>query len=70
MNSGEPFPIQNSNLYIVWLEEQEHIARNRWYMSERVGYDVGYHAAKSDWSIRFRQQWIASLRASGRYPTV
>lgn len=69
MTTGEMFPIERSNLYLVWIEEQEHIAKNRWYLSEKAGFDVGVFAAKHDWHMRHRPKWIASLRASGRYPS-
>ncbi len=68
-STGDMFPIERSNLYHVWLQEREHVERNRWYLSERVGHDVGWHAAKLDWDMRFRAKWIAGLRASGAYPT-
>lgn len=63
------FPIERSNLYTIWLEEQEHIAKNKWYLSERVGYSVSYETAKHDWYVRYRPKWIAELKASGKYPT-
>lgn len=69
MTTGEIFPIERSNLYLVWIEEQEHIAKNRWYLSEKAGFDIGLAAARHDWYMRHRPRWIAELRSSGRYPS-
>lgn len=69
MQTGEFFPIHRSNLYGVWLEEQEHIQRNKWFLSEKAGFDVGMSVARHDWHMRYRPQWINELRASGRYPS-
>jgi hypothetical protein len=33
------------------MEEKKHILRNKWYMSERAGKDVGYEKAFLDWLI-------------------
>lgn len=63
-----PFPIQRSNLYGVWLLEHEEIARNKWFLSERVGYDVGWQRAKWDWEFKHRAGWISGLKAQGLYP--
>lgn len=34
-----------------YKEKIEHVMRNKWYMSERVGYDVGYEKALLDFII-------------------
>jgi hypothetical protein len=38
-------------LYKKYAQEREHILRNKWYMSEKYGYDVGYERAFLDWLI-------------------
>jgi len=45
------FLIENTLLYKKYMEEKEHILRNKWYMSERVGKDVGYEKALLNWLI-------------------
>lgn len=35
----------NSELYKKYLEVREHILKNKWYMSERAGRDVGFESA-------------------------
>ena len=50
--SVSSFSIENTLLYKKYIEEKEHILRNKWYMSEKAGYDVGYERALLDWLIR------------------
>jgi len=66
---SDMFDISKSDLYQIWIEEQIHIAKNKWYLSEMAGYDVGWQAARHDWYVRWRPKWIAELKASGRYPS-
>ena len=47
----ERFPIENSLIYKKYKEERKHIERNKWYMSERKGADVGFEKALLDWII-------------------
>jgi hypothetical protein len=43
--------LEDTLLYKKFAEEREHILRNKWYMSERVGKDVGYERALLDWVL-------------------
>jgi hypothetical protein len=52
------YPIEKSLLYRKYMEEREHILRNKWYMSERVGKDVGYEKAFLDWLIH-KKEYLA-----------
>lgn len=45
------FLIEETLLYKKYKEEREHILRNKWYMSERAGRDVGYERALLDWLL-------------------
>ena len=47
----EEFNLEGTLLYKKYKEEHEHILRNKWYMSERCGYDVGMERALLDWII-------------------
>lgn len=49
------FPIENTLLYRKYMEEREHILRNKWYMSERSGKDVGYERALLDWLLHKKE---------------
>ena len=40
------------------LDQREEILKHKWYMSERVGYDVGTTTAALDWvSCGYAEQW-------------
>lgn len=43
--------IEDTLLYKKYMEEREHILKNKWYMSERSGRDVGYERALLNWLI-------------------
>jgi hypothetical protein len=43
--------VEDTLLYKKYMEEREHILKNKWYMSERAGKDVGYEKALLDWLI-------------------
>lgn len=43
------FLLEDTLLYKKYKEEIDHIDRNRWYMSERAGKDVGRERALLDW---------------------
>lgn len=68
MSLSGMFPIENSALYIFFIEEKEHIEKNKWYLSQKRGYEVSKHEATWDWAIHYREKWISGLRESGRYP--
>jgi hypothetical protein len=49
------FLIEDTLLYKKYVEEREHILKNKWYMSERVGRDVGYEKALLDWMLNKKE---------------
>ena len=55
--SADEFDYRHSSLYKDFLEEREEILRNKWYMSERAGQDVGFERALMDWVINYRNGW-------------
>ena len=54
--------IQSTVLYKRFLEERDHILRNKWYMSEKEGKDVGFERALLDWVFRFRDEWLSGKK--------
>jgi hypothetical protein len=54
--------MQNTALYKRFTEEREEILRNKWYMSERQGSDVGFERALMDWVSNHRNNWIRSKK--------
>jgi len=45
------FALEKTLLYKHYMEQREHILKNKWYMSERKGADVGYEKALFDWLL-------------------
>lgn len=56
------FELSNSLLYKRFQEERLCILENKWYMSEKAGYDVGFERALLDWVFNYRQEWLASRK--------
>lgn len=48
------------NFYREFMAEHEEILRNKWYLSEHAGYDVGFDVALIDWVTRHRERWVAA----------
>jgi hypothetical protein len=49
--------VKNSDLYKRFQDEREHILKNKWFMSEREGKDVGFERALLDWVFHHRDSW-------------
>ena len=49
------YPIKYTLLYKKYAEEREHIFKNKWYMSERCGQDVGFEKALLNWLINKKE---------------
>ncbi len=49
--------VKSSDLYKRFTEEREHILKNKWFMSEREGKDVGFERALLDWVFNHRNNW-------------
>ena len=49
------YPVEDSLLYKKRMEEKNHIEKNKWYMSEKAGKDVGWEKALLDWIIRKKE---------------
>jgi hypothetical protein len=49
--------ITGTDLYREFLAERDEILKNKWYMSEREGGDVGFERALLDWVSKHRNNW-------------
>jgi hypothetical protein len=49
--------MRNSSLYKEFQAEREEILRHKWIESEKVGYDIGFDRALTDWIIKHRSKW-------------
>ena len=61
MLSSGAFPIEKSDLYAIWLEEKQHIEKNKWYMSEKAGYEISKEMAEWNWNMVHRKKWWDSV---------
>jgi hypothetical protein len=52
------FYVKNTLLFKRYLEEREHILQNKWFMSEKAGYDVGMERALLDWVIHHKKDYL------------
>ena len=55
--------LKNSSLYREFQAEREEILRHKWIESEKLGYDIGFERALTDWIIRHRASWRKSRQA-------
>jgi len=61
-NETKPAPsetelLKNSSLYREFQAEREEILKHKWIESEKVGYDIGFERALTDWIIKHRSKW-------------
>lgn len=52
--------VKNSSLYREFQAEREEILRHKWLESEKLGYDIGFERALTDWIIKHRAKWRRS----------
>ena len=56
--------LKNSSLYREFLAEREEVLRHKWLESEKVGIDVGFEEALTDWMIKHRSEWRRRRQAA------
>ena len=49
--------LKNSTLYREFLAEREEILKHKWIESEKVGRDIGFERALTDWIVKHRSKW-------------
>jgi len=52
--------VKNSSLYREFQAEREEILKHKWIESEKLGYDIGFERALTDWIIKHRSKWRKS----------
>jgi len=55
--------VKNSSLYREFQAEREEILKHKWIESEKVGHDIGFERALTDWIIKHRSKWRRSRQA-------
>ncbi|MFM2081590.1 MAG: hypothetical protein RL380_281 [Verrucomicrobiota bacterium] len=61
--SGEEL-VKNSSLYREFQAEREEILRHKWIESEKVGHDIGFERALTDWIVKHRSKWRKTRHAT------
>ena len=56
--------LKNSSLYREFLAEREEGLRHKWLESEKVGIDVGFEEALTDWMVKHRSEWRRRRQAA------
>lgn len=55
--------LKNSTLYQDFLAEREEILKHKWLESEKVGRDIGFERALTDWILKYRSGWRRCRRS-------
>jgi len=58
--------LKNSSLYREFLAEREEVLRHKWLESEKVGIDVGFEEALTDWMVKHRSEWRKRRQAASQ----
>jgi hypothetical protein len=56
--------LKNSSLYREFQAEREEILRHKWIESEKVGRDIGFEQALTDWISKHRSMWRKNRQAA------
>jgi hypothetical protein len=54
--------LKNSSLYREFRAAREEILKHKWIESEKVGRDIGFDRALTDWNVKHRSQWLKGRR--------
>ena len=49
--------VRPEDLYQVFLAERDEILRHKWIESERLGRDIGFEMALTEWTLEHRATW-------------
>ncbi len=55
--------LRSSSLYRYFQAQRAEILKHKWYESERAGCDIGFDRALTDWTIKYRSEWLKSRRS-------
>ncbi len=55
--------LKNSTLYREFQAEREEILKHKWIESEKIGRDIGFELALTDWIVRHRSKWRKKRQA-------
>ena len=49
--------LKNSSLYREFQAERDEILKHKWLESEKLGSDIGFETALTDWIVKHRSKW-------------
>jgi hypothetical protein len=49
--------VEKSSLYREFQAEREEILKHKWIESEKLGRDIGFEHALTDWIMKHRSKW-------------
>ena len=49
--------LKNSSLYREFQAERDEILKHKWLESEKLGSDIGFESALTDWIVKHRSKW-------------
>lgn len=55
--------VKNSSLYREFQAEREEILKHKWIESQKVGHDIGFERALTDWIVKHRSKWRKGRQA-------
>jgi len=55
--------VRRSSLYREFEAERNEILKHKWLESEKVGHDIGFERALTDWIMKHRSKWRKSRQA-------
>jgi len=58
--------VRKSSLYREFEAEKEEIMKHKWIESQKVGHDIGFERALTDWIVKHRSKWRRSRLPSGQ----
>ena len=58
--------VEKSSLYREFQAEREEILKHKWIESEKVGYDIGFEHALTDWIMKHRSKWRRGRQPSDK----
>ncbi len=58
--------LKKSSLYREFQAEREEILRHKWIESEKVGHDIGFERALTDWIVKHRAKWREARQSQPR----
>ena len=61
--------VKKSSLYREFEAEKEEIMKHKWIESQKVGHDIGFERALTDWIIKHRSKWRKSRLPSQYQPS-